>query len=145
MNILWLKPDGSIAFTMLCPEAFPDSDPQEAALAHAKELLANGGVPPDWKAVAHDHKDPPHHWPQDVWAWDGTKVVFHVDRGREMRKQELRRERAPLLAELDVAYMRAQEAGKPTADIVASKARLRDVTKLVDAAKTPEEIAAVKL
>jgi hypothetical protein len=49
------------------------------------------------------------------------------------------------LAELDVVVVRAMEEGKDPALAVAKKKRLRDVTKdpRIDAARTPDELAAV--
>jgi hypothetical protein len=48
---------------------------------------------------------------------------------------------------LDVEFMRALEAGKPTAAIVAEKNRLRDITSdpRIEAAQTPEQLKAIIL
>lgn len=43
--------------------------------------------------------------------------------------ERLRIERDPLLAELDTSFMRALESGEDTADIVAKKQALRDITE----------------
>ncbi|NGX98180.1 MAG: hypothetical protein G4V63_24140 [Candidatus Afipia apatlaquensis] len=68
-----------------------------------------------------------------------------MDRCREVWKGRLRRARAPKLAELDVAVMRAIESGGDTSDLARKKQALRDVTKHpdIEAAKTPEELKAV--
>ena len=59
---------------------------------------------------------------------------------------QIRAERAPLLAELDIAYMRASEANDTSAmtAIATRKQALRDATKdpAIAAAKTPEELKA---
>ena len=53
---------------------------------------------------------------------------FGVDmaKAREIHKDKLRLARAPKLAELDVEFQKALEAGSSTTDIVAKKQALRD-------------------
>lgn len=79
-------------------------------------------------------------------AWkEGNQGIEHdMVKCREITKDRLRAERAPLLASLDVAFQRALEANENTAAIVAEKQRLRDVTKLVTAPLTLEELKALK-
>ena len=71
---------------------------------------------------------------RNAWSHDGK--VFGVDMGkaREITKMRLRFERAGSLAALDIAYLRADEAGdtRLKADIAAEKQRLRDITELVE-------------
>lgn len=82
-------------------------------------------------------------------AWSDTtpsaSIDIDMDRCREVWKGRLRRARAPKLAELDVAVMRAIESGGDTSDLARKKQALRDVTKHpdIEAAKTPEELKAV--
>jgi hypothetical protein len=94
------------------------------------------------------------HVPQDRTfrnAWhdpDGAgPIKVHMGRAREIHRGRLRERRAPLLAKLDTEYMRADEAGDAPAKkaIAARKQALRDVTAdpRIDAAKTPDELAAV--
>ncbi|NBW16334.1 MAG: hypothetical protein EBR82_50970 [Caulobacteraceae bacterium] len=52
----------------------------------------------------------------------------------------MRRLRQPLLAELDIAFQRALETNSDTSGIVAQKQKLRDATKLVDSAKTLDDL-----
>lgn len=70
-------------------------------------------------------------------------IKIDIAKAREMTKERLRAERAPLLAALDVRFQRANEDGADTSQIVAEKRRLRDVTKLVDSASTPEDLKAI--
>ena len=70
-------------------------------------------------------------------------LVLDLIKIRELVKNKLRRERGPLLADLDVQYMRAQEQGAPTTEIVAEKQRLRDITSQVDALNTVAELRAI--
>lgn len=79
-------------------------------------------------------------------AWEQTKgvVTVNLDKARELTKNRLRAERAPLLAAQDVAFQRAMETGADTAAIVAEKQRLRDLTALADAATSLAELRGLK-
>ena len=67
-------------------------------------------------------------------------IVINVDKAKEITKDRLRAERAPLLQTQDVAFQRALEEGADTAAIVAEKQRLRDITQLADQATTLDEL-----
>jgi len=67
-------------------------------------------------------------------------IVVNIDKAKQITKDRLRQERAPLLVEQDVLYMRATEQGQDTTTIVAEKQRLRDITQLADQATTLEEL-----
>jgi hypothetical protein len=60
-------------------------------------------------------------------------------------KDRLRIERKPLLEAQDILFMKAQEAGTSTTDIVTEKNRLRDVTKLADSATTTDQLKAIEV
>ena len=80
-------------------------------------------------------------------AWeltDGT-VTVNFDKAKEITKDRLRQERAPLLVAQDVLYMRATEQGADTTAIVAEKQRLRDITKLADQATTLDELKQIEV
>lgn len=62
----------------------------------------------------------------------------------DITNNRLRAERAPLLADLDVKFIRAQESGQETASIVAEKQRLRDITKIANPSMTLEELKELK-
>lgn len=74
-------------------------------------------------------------------------ITVNMDKAREIKKDMIRAERAPMLEALDVAFMRAVESGDTTqqAQIAAEKQALRDATDdpAIAAASTPEELAAV--
>ena len=74
-------------------------------------------------------------------------IKVNMTKAVEIKKDMIRAERAPILADLDVAMMRAIEAGdeEAKAEIAAKKQALRDATKdpAITAAKTPEELKAV--
>jgi hypothetical protein len=67
-------------------------------------------------------------------------ITINLDKAKEITKDRLRQERAPLLVAQDVLYMRATEQGQDTTAIVAEKQRLRDITKLADEATTLDEL-----
>jgi len=71
-------------------------------------------------------------------------IVINVDKAKEITKERLRAERAPLLQAQDVAFQRALEEGADTAAIVAEKQRLRDITQLANQAETLDELKALK-
>ncbi|XAI96413.1 hypothetical protein [Microcystis phage Mel-JY33] len=82
-----------------------------------------------------------------AWRFNGPAVEVDMDAARAIHRQNLRAERAPRLAALDVQVMRAIEEGRGTATLVGEKQRLRDVTAdpRIDAAKSPEELKALTL
>ena len=70
-------------------------------------------------------------------------IIINFDKAKAITKARLRIEREPLLAAQDVAYQRALETSADTSAIVAEKQRLRDITKLADAATTLDELKAI--
>lgn len=75
-------------------------------------------------------------------------IKVNMTKAREIKRDQLRAERKPLLEQLDVEFMRAQEQGDQAKadEIAAKKQALRDVTAdpAIDAATTPEELKAVR-
>jgi len=76
---------------------------------------------------------------------DSTMGIFtDMTKAREIKRDMIRAERKPLLEQLDVEYMRAQEAGDTARqqEIAAKKQALRDATvdPVIDAATTPDEL-----
>jgi len=67
-------------------------------------------------------------------------VNINIDKAKDITKDRLRAERKPLLEAQDVAFQRALEDGSDTADIVAEKQRLRDITNQVDSMTTIDEL-----
>ena len=82
-----------------------------------------------------------------AWQFNGDAVEVDMPTARGIHKDNLRAERAPRLAALDVDYMRALENGSGAADIAAAKAVLRNVTSdaRLEAAATPDELKALDL
>lgn len=71
-------------------------------------------------------------------------IGFNIEKAKEIKKDMLRADRAPLLAQLDVEFIRAVEAGDTAlqAEIAAKKQELRDITKAqeITQATTLEEL-----
>ena len=63
-------------------------------------------------------------------------ITINFVKAQALTKERLRADRKPLLEAQDVLFQRALETGKDATAIVKEKQRLRDVTKLVDAATT---------
>lgn len=72
-------------------------------------------------------------------------ITVNIDKAKDITKERLRREREPLLAEQDIAFMKAQELGNDTTAIVAEKQRLRDITNQVDSMTTVDELKAASV
>jgi hypothetical protein len=81
----------------------------------------------------------------DAWEMDETSVTVNLTKAKDITKNRLRVERAPLLQAQDVAFQRALEEGADTSAIVAEKQRLRDITQLADQATTVEELKAIQI
>lgn len=79
----------------------------------------------------------------DAWEMDAKSVTVNLDKAKEIQKDRLRAERAPLLAAQDVLFQRALETGVDTSAIVAEKQRLRDITSKADTCKTTAELRAL--
>ena len=67
-------------------------------------------------------------------------VSVNMTKAKAITKDRLRSERKPLLEEQDILFMKAQEAGSDTTDIVTEKQRLRDITNQVDAMTTTDQL-----
>ena len=73
-----------------------------------------------------------------------NKLTVNLDKAKEVKKENLRVQRKPLLEAQDILFMQAQEIGADTTAIVAEKQRLRDITKKADTCKTTDELKALK-
>lgn len=69
-------------------------------------------------------------------------IRINIDKAKAIKLDQLRAERAPKLAALDVAFVRALEQGDVSeqARIAAEKQALRDVTKVT----LPDDVDALK-
>lgn len=132
-RILYSNPDGTLAIVVPAPGA------------EMEEVLRAVPASAEWREVHMDDL------PEDRTfrgAWK-TDLTVCMEAARGIHRDRLRAERAPELAALDVAYVRALEGGKQSeVDAVVDRKRaLRDApaNPAIDAAETPEELAAIGL
>lgn len=82
-----------------------------------------------------------------AWRDSGKSIDIDMDHAKAITRDRLRKERAPLLADLDVQAIRAVETDDKAKllEVAAEKQRLRDITALpgIEAAATPEELKAI--
>ena len=81
----------------------------------------------------------------DAWELADGEVTVNLSKAKEITKNRLRAQRAPLLAAQDVLFQRAQESGSDTTAIVAEKNRLRDITDLADTCTTTAQLRALSV
>jgi len=72
-------------------------------------------------------------------------IIINPDKAKAIWKNKWREARKPILASLDIEFMRAVESADTTkqAEIASKKQALRDVTLTEITGNTPEEIKAV--
>ena len=92
--------------------------------------------------------------PQDrtfrvAWRFNGDAIDHDMTKARNIKRDQLRAERAPLLVALDIDYQRADERGDASEKvrIAGRKQALRDATAnpAIEAAQTPDELKAIRL
>jgi hypothetical protein len=80
----------------------------------------------------------------EVWTFADRRVQIDIPKARNIWRDQMRRAREPLLAALDVDYLRADENGDELMkrDVMARKKELRDVTReaAIERAETPDEL-----
>lgn len=86
---------------------------------------------------------------RNAWTLQGLDIVHDIDKARAIQRNRLRALRAPQLEALDLAYLRADEAGDSTAKaaVVAQKQALRDAPAdpALESARTVEELSGLTL
>ena len=72
-------------------------------------------------------------------------IIINLDKAKAIWKDKWREARKPLLAFLDIEFMKAVETAdtEKQAEIASKKQALRDVTQTEIVGNTPEEIKAV--
>ena len=70
---------------------------------------------------------------RNAWEDDGTNITVNLEKARVNKTDEIRPERNSRLAELDVAYIRADEAGDADKKqaIATVKQKLRDIPQTI--------------
>jgi hypothetical protein len=97
---------------------------------------------------AADYEVPAERTFRGAWEANADTGVISVDMAaaRDIWRDKIRQARTEPLAALDTAFMKALETGADTTQITADKQALRDAPTdpAIDAATTPEELAAVQ-
>jgi hypothetical protein len=70
-------------------------------------------------------------------------ITIDITKAKEVWKDKIREKRKPVLEQLDIDFVKAQETSSDTTSIVADKQTLRDLPSQVDTATTTDEIKAV--
>jgi hypothetical protein len=143
-NIIWKKPDGGIAITVISSQEIEEEGEKivkygAESIPHAEYLKTT----PEFEGFEPIAFDTPINIdPEFRNAYVATENEIKIDlvKARGITKNRLRKEREPLLAALDVEATRALEDGLPLDEIKVRKQRLRDITKLADNAKSVEEL-----
>lgn len=78
---------------------------------------------------------------RNAWKHD---LTVDITKAQEITKEQLRKERQPLLEKLDVEVMKNITDPVKLAEIEVQKQVLRDITKVVDTLTTVDELKAVK-
>ena len=85
---------------------------------------------------------------RNAWTLSGTTITEDLAESKKIFQDKIREVRTPLLAEEDVVYMKALEAGDSSAQAasVTKKKALRDAPadSAIDAATTVEAVKAVR-
>lgn len=133
--------DGSVALMQTSGAVTPAACLAKWPPAEAARVVAH--QPIDAAAIPQDRTF------RNAWTLNGGKVEHDMAKAREIQRNRLRAERAGRLADLDLAYVRADEAQDATAKaaVVAQKQALRDVTDApqIAAAQTVADLKALTL
>ena len=143
-RIIYPQPGGPIAVILPVQiDRHPGESEQDALLRHARTLVPEGTPVAlvDAGAMPADRT-----W-RNAWTMDSGdpgSVTVDMALAREVHRARLRAARAPLLAELDTAFIRAIENGddKAMGNITARKQALRDApgTASIAVAATPDAL-----
>jgi hypothetical protein len=112
------------------------------APGYALETVIASAVPP---GTAHHIIDadqlPQDRYFREAWKLEDGALVIDIDKAKDVQRNVWRKLRSPKLTALDLAFMRALEAGNAVAqsEITAQKTALRDVT-LTELPNDPEGI-----
>lgn len=146
MKIVFSRPDGGTSIMTPAPQAdVARLWPFVAEMTEAEyiDFIKTKDVPIDATnvSIVNDADIP-----VDRTFRNALKADLTYDKGQcvEITKERLRREREPLLADLDTQFIRALEEGKPTSLIVAEKQRLRDITNAAHPGLTLDQLKALK-
>jgi hypothetical protein len=126
MNIVWQNENGEIKVTSMI-------QPVADLAAYAVDCKLQDPNLVGYEVVAFNQDVPETKAFRGAWVYDDG-IFVDMDKAREIAKDFIREKRIPLLAKLDVDYMRSIESkqGLVAESIIAKKQALRDATKHPD-------------
>jgi hypothetical protein len=134
------RKDGGVEIMSCVDDAKPESEIRKWTKSRQDEIAKVG-------RVVKDNEIPQDRTFRNAWTCSGKTIEHDMGKAREIHRDRLRAKRADKMVELDVAYMRADEAGDAAAKsaIAAKKQALRDVTDHpdIEAAKTTGDLKKV--
>lgn len=149
-HLLISRADGGLSIMPLTGELLALLDVMLEEYVVGPEIRQWEGVAlPEWLPIkgwrVADESPPADRTFRDTWVDDGATIAHDMTKAREIWRDRMRDARAPLLAALDIEYMRALERGQATETIVGRKQGLRDAPAdpAIEVASTPDELKAV--
>lgn len=74
-------------------------------------------------------------------------IIININNAKNILKDKIRRDRAPILQQLDIEYLRSLENNNiiKQQEIISKKQKLRDATKdpRIDNAQTPDDLKSI--
>ena len=146
MKIITYKTDEGVA--IIYPAYKPEMNQQQQdeflLMVQNKDVpkLPDGSTEPSW--IIEGDQALQLKWVRNAWKInDNGEIYFDRDKAIEIKKEQFRFLRKPLLEKLDVEYMKALEENdtSSSSNIVAKKKILRDITKIdMSSQNTPEKL-----
>ncbi|MCZ8546264.1 hypothetical protein OOJ09_18910 [Mesorhizobium qingshengii] len=142
--------NGSVGRMQIFEPSDPsDEDVQAQVDANKETWEAIGIAASGWHRCQLGDFPTEHQDMRNAWSVLDGKIIVDMDKARDITRDRLRVERAPLLAAKDIEALQAIETGDQgkLAAVAADKQQLRDATKIaeIDEAKTPDELRAITL
>ncbi len=143
--ILYTRPDDSVVILHPAAHTGLKGEKPEETLAR----IIHDVVPLDAiKVLVVDSRNLPSDYRfHGAWELHGANIETSMAKARDIHRARIRGARAPLMAQLDIEYQRADEVGDTDKkrEIAQRKQQLRDATAHpdIEAAQTPDELACV--
>lgn len=151
MRFAYTRPDGGVSIVIPVPREQLERTHTFETNEDYERFVIERSIPPDATNVMKlpdDYELPARCEFRNAWKIEAGKVDFDMIKARNMQRDRIRAERAPMLAALDVEYQRADEAGDTAkkAQISARKQELRDAPAdpRIDGAKNVDELRAIR-
>lgn len=137
------------------PDDLPGFDPATGERAATDEAInyeiaksAWQHKPVSWRRIAFEDIPQTREY-RDAWEDSGREIRHSMVKAREIHRGKLRRQRAPILAQMDVAYQRADEQNDKSGkrSVALDKQRLRDITAdpRIESAQSLEELRKITI